>query len=299
VADDSAQIRSTEHLLQVVQALSAARDVPEIAAIIERAAPHHASELGVRLLCALGDASTIAMTNLQRIAELEARVTARTAQLEATQRELEAFSVAVSHDLRAPLRAIAGFSQAVLEDHAAALGDGRRPLDRIRAATARMTAMIDDLRRFAGMACSELERRAFDLAPLAREIVEELRAGDPARTVDVIVPAALPAHGDPRLLRAVLANLLHNAWKFTSRRDDAWIELGARDGAFFVRDNGVGFDDAHADRLFTPFHRLHAADFEGAGVGLAIAQRIVHRHGGRIWAEGAPGHGATFTFTLG
>jgi len=205
----------------------------------------------------------------------------------------------VSHDLRTPLRAITGFSQALLEDHAVALGDGKRQLERIRTATARMAAMIEDLFRFARMASGELDRRSFDFAPVAREIVDELRASEPARRVDVIVPPALPARGDPRLLHTVLENLVHNAWKFTARRDDAWIEIGARDGAFFVRDNGVGFDDAHADRLFTPFYRLHATDFEGTGVGLAIAQRIVHRHGGRIWAEGAPERGATFYFTLG
>ncbi|TMQ05276.1 MAG: hypothetical protein E6J90_49490 [Deltaproteobacteria bacterium] len=297
---DSAQPGSIERLLETVQALAAARDVPAIAAIIERAAPHYPSEAGIRLLCALGDAGTIAATNVQRIAELETRVAERTAQLEATRRELEVFSVAVAHDLRAPLRAIAGFSQALIEDDAIPLGDGVRRLERIRAATGRMTATIEDLLRFARMACSELERRAFDLAPLAREVVDELRAAEPARKVDVVIPGALPAHGDPRLLRAVLATLLQNAWKFTSRRRDAWIELGARDGAFFVRDNGAGFDDAHADRLFAPFYRFHAAaDFDGTGVGLAIAQRIVHRHGGRIWAEGAPDRGATFYFTLG
>jgi signal transduction histidine kinase len=145
-----------------------------------------------------------------------------------------------------------------------------------------------------------VDRRAFDLAPVAHEIIDELRDTDPERRADIIVPASLPTHGDPRLLRVVLENLLRNAWKFTAKRERTWIELGARDGAFFVRDNGIGFDDIHADKLFLPFYRQHtAAEYEGTGIGLAIAQRIVHRHGGRIWAEGAPDRGATFYFTLG
>jgi signal transduction histidine kinase len=150
------------------------------------------------------------------------------------------------------------------------------------------------------MATSELDRRRFDLAHQARDILDELHAAEPDRRVDVAIPVALPAHGDPRLVRVVLENLLRNAWKFTSKRDTARIELGAAGSAFFVRDNGAGFDPARADQLFTPFHRLHtAADFEGTGVGLATAQRIVHRHGGRIWADSVPGRGATFYFTLG
>jgi signal transduction histidine kinase len=264
------------------------------------AAPHHASDDEVRLLDALADAAAVAIDNLEQWTRLESHAAERTAQLEATNRELEAFSYAVSHDLRAPLRAITGFSQILAEDHAAALGPGRQYLDRIRAATRRMAGLIDDLLRLSQMATSELDRRRFDLAHQARDIVDELRAAEPDRRVDVAIPAALPAHGDPRLVRVVLENLLRNAWKFTSRRDAARIELGTAGNAFFVRDNGAGFDPARADQLFTPFHRLHsAADFEGTGVGLATAQRIVHRHGGRIWAESAPERGATFYFTLG
>ena len=267
---------------------------------IYRAVPHRASATELRVLEALADSTGITMANVELWARLESRVAERTAQLEATNHELEAFSYAVSHDLRAPLRAINGFSKILLEDHAAALGDGREYLLRIRGATARMAGLIDDLLRFAQMATGELEHRGFDLAAVARDIVDELRAGEPDRRVDVIVPAALPARGDARLVRVVLENLLRNAWKFTSKRDAARIELGALAGAYFIRDNGAGFDASRADQLFTPFHRLHsAADFDGTGIGLATAQRIVHRHGGRIWADAAPDRGATFYFTLG
>ncbi|HEX7839931.1 MAG TPA: ATP-binding protein [Kofleriaceae bacterium] len=261
---------------------------------------HHATADEIRLLQALADATVTAMANIELWDGLEARVAERTAQLEDANRELEALSSAVSHDLRAPLRAIAGFSQILLEDHGTALGAGRQHLDRIRAATGRMTGLVDDLLRFSRMAASEVGRRPFDLARLAREIVDEIRAADPERKVEIAIPAALPAQGDERLVRVVLENLVRNAWKFTGKREAARIEIGAHGGAFFVRDNGAGFDLARADKLFTLFHRLHSPDdFEGTGAGLAIAQRIVHRHGGRIWAEGAPDRGATFYFTLG
>jgi signal transduction histidine kinase len=266
---------------------------------IYRAAPGpFGSEL--HLVEALADSTGITIANVELWAGLESRVTERTAQLEATNHELEAFSYAVSHDLRAPLRAINGFSKILLEDHAAALGDGREYLLRIRGATTRMAGLIDDLLRFAQMATGELEQRSFDLAGIAHDIVDELRGSEPDRRVDVIIPAALAARGDARLVRVVLENLLRNAWKFTSRRPAARIELGVQAGAYFVRDNGAGFDPAHADQLFTPFQRLHsAADFDGTGIGLATAQRIVHRHGGRIWGDSIPDGGATFYFTLG
>jgi signal transduction histidine kinase len=264
------------------------------------AKPHRPSGSELHLLEALADSIGITMANVGLWASLEQRVAERTAQLAATNHELEAFSYAVSHDLRAPLRAINGFSKILLEDHAAALGEGRPYLDRIRAATERMASLIDDLLRFAQMATDELDRRRFDLADAARDILDDLRSAEPERCVEVILPAALPAHGDARLVRVVLENLLRNAWKFTARRDAARIEIGTQAGTFFVRDNGAGFDPARADKLFTPFHRLHSsADFDGTGIGLATAQRIVHRHGGRIWAEAALDRGATFFFTLG
>jgi signal transduction histidine kinase len=258
------------------------------------------SETVVRLLQALADSTSIAMANVELVAGLEARIAERTAQLQATNHELEAFSYAVSHDLRAPLRGINGFSQILLEDHAEALGDGAQHLDRIRAAAGRMASLIDDLLQLSRVSRGELDRRPFDIAQHAREIVDEIRQTEPARSVETVIPAELRASGDSRLVRVALENLLRNAWKFTSKLEAARIEVGARDGAYFVRDNGAGFDTARAGKLFMPFHRLHAPeDFEGTGIGLATTQRIVHRHGGRIWADAAPNQGAAFYFTLG
>ena len=258
------------------------------------------SEPQLRLLQALADSTSIAMQNVELLSGLEARVLERTAQLEAVNQDLEAFSYAVSHDLRAPLRAIKGFSQILLEDHAAALAEGKPHLDRISGAATRMNDLIDDLLLLSRMARSAVVRGPFDVAQLAREIVAELRQAEPARSVELVVPAELPAHGDARLVRVLLENLLSNAWKFTSKRDAARIEIGSQDGAWFVRDNGAGFDSTRATKLFQPFQRMHtAAEFEGTGIGLATALRIVRRHGGRIWADSAPNEGASFFFTLG
>ena len=227
-----------------------------------------------------------------------------TAELEAVNRELEAFSYAVSHDLRAPLRSIDGFSQALLEDYGDTLdASGQDYLRRVRAATQRMGELIDDLLELARVTRAELRREAVDLSGLARGIVEHLREAGPGRQVEFVVAGGLASEGDPRLLRIVLENLLGNAWKFTSRRPNARIEFGSveRDGerVYFVRDNGVGFDMAYAQKLFGAFQRLHtSAEFPGTGVGLATVQRIIHRHGGRIWAEAQPEAGATFSFTL-
>jgi len=257
------------------------------------------SDATVRLLQALADSTSVAMENVELVSALESRIASRTEQLEAVNRELEAFSYAVSHDLRAPLRAIKGFSQILLEDHAGALAEGKLHLDRISGAATRMNDLIDDLLQLSKMARSALVRGPFDVAQLAREIVDELRQAEPARRVEIAVPAELPAQGDARLVRVLLENLLRNAWKFTAKRDVARIEVGLRDGAWFVRDNGAGFDAQRAGKLFQPFQRMHtAAEFEGTGIGLATAQRIVRRHGGRIWADSAPNEGATFFFTL-
>jgi len=261
---------------------------------------HRPSDTAVRLLQALADSTSTAMQNVELLDHLEQRVAERTEQLEAVNRELEAFSYAVSHDLRAPLRAIKGFSQILLEDHAARLEDAKPYLDRISGAASRMNDLIDDLLQLSKMTRSALNPGAFDLAQVSRDIVGELGKSDPARHVDVRIPEALPAHGDPRLVRVLLENLLSNAWKFTSKQPTAYIEVGSQDGAWFVRDDGAGFDAARATKLFQPFQRMHtAAEFEGTGIGLATAQRIVRRHGGRIWADSAPGKGATFRFTLG
>ncbi|HXF80407.1 MAG TPA: PAS domain S-box protein [Usitatibacter sp.] len=237
-------------------------------------------------------------------AELERRVAERTSELEAANRELEAFDYSISHDLRAPINRIEGFSAILLEEFDAKLGDrGRELLQRIVASGQRMNQLVQDLLDLSTLTRTELRPAEIDLSAAARKILEGLAQSHPSRQVETVVAPGLVARGDPGLLRVVLENLLGNAWKFTSRRERARIEFGTAVAggkrAYFVRDNGAGFDPAHAQRLFTPFHRLHAQkDFEGTGIGLATVQRIVSRHGGRAWAE-SPGEGATFHFTLG
>ncbi|HEV8393493.1 MAG TPA: ATP-binding protein [Vicinamibacterales bacterium] len=236
--------------------------------------------------------------------QLEERVRERTAALDASNQELEAFCYSVSHDLRSPLRAIDGFSQALLEDMEGRLdADAAGHLARIRAASQRMAALIDDLLSLSRITRTDLAVKRVDLSAMARAVCEELAAAQPGRTVTAVVEDGLDAMADPRLMRQVLENLLGNAWKFTSKQPAARIEFGARPGAdgrvYLVGDNGAGFDPAYADRLFGVFQRLHAmTDFPGTGVGLAIVDRIVKRHGGRVWAEAAVGKGATFFFTL-
>ena len=236
--------------------------------------------------------------------ELEQRVLERTAELRASNAELEAFSYSVSHDLRAPLRALDGFSHALLEDYDAQLDDtGRDYLRRVRTASQRMGSLIDDLLTLSRVTRRELAREPVDLADVARDVVAELREAEPGRRVEVTLPDSLPVEGDPALLRAVVQNLLGNAWKFTSGREVAHVELGVAedDGetVCYVRDDGAGFDEAYAGKLFVPFQRLHTPEeFPGTGVGLATAERIVRRHGGRMWARGTVDSGATFYFTL-
>ena len=238
----------------------------------------------------------------RRHAEAELRRYAT--QLEAANAELDAFAYSVSHDLRAPLRSIDGFSLALLEDSGERLDQGGRDhLKRVRAATQRMGVLIDDLLRLARVSRTELQRAPVDVSALARSVVAELARGAPERQVEVAIADGLVADADPRLLRVVFENLLGNAWKYTGKQPGGRIEVGTgqRDGerAFHVRDDGVGFDMAYAGKLFGAFQRLHSgAEFEGTGVGLATVQRIVHRHGGRVWAESAVGQGATFYFTL-
>ncbi|MFZ5615308.1 MAG: sensor histidine kinase, partial [Pseudomonadota bacterium] len=236
--------------------------------------------------------------------ELEQRVEERTAELLAANQELEAFSYSVSHDLRAPLRAIDGFSYALLEDCGGTLTEACRDyMRRIRCASQRMAELIDAMLNLARMGRGELRREHLDLSDKVREIAERLQQAQPERQVDFVIAEGVTAEGDSQLLRVVLENLLDNAWKFTSKQADARIEFGMREEGgrrvYFVRDNGAGFDMAYADKLFGAFQRLHSpGEFEGTGVGLATVQRIIHRHGGRIWAEGAVEHGATFSFTL-
>jgi PAS domain S-box-containing protein len=226
------------------------------------------------------------------------------AELTALNGELEAFSYSVSHDLRAPLRAIDGFSQALLDDYGDRLdATAKQNLDRVRTGAQRMAALIDDLLELSRITRREIQRQPLDLSEMAQSVASELSRGDPAREVEFVIAPGLHTEGDAPLMRTVLENLLGNAWKFTSRHSQARIEFGRTqvDGlsAFFVSDNGAGFDSAYAGRLFGAFQRLHAAaEFPGTGVGLASVQRIILRHGGRVWGRGAVDQGATFFFTL-
>jgi light-regulated signal transduction histidine kinase (bacteriophytochrome) len=222
----------------------------------------------------------------------------------ASNRELEAFSYSVSHDLRTPLRAIDGFSQSILEEYGDKLDEqGKADLQRVRAAAKRMGILIDDLLTLARTARSEMSHQRVELSNVAQEIVSQLKATNPERQTAFTIAPGLTVDGDPGLLRVVLENLLGNAWKFTSHKPQAAVELGVeqRDGEriYFVRDNGVGFDMQYADKLFAPFQRLHSdSEFPGTGVGLATVQRIIRRHGGRIWVNAAVDQGATFYFVL-
>ena len=228
----------------------------------------------------------------------------RVMQLGIVNKELESFAYSVSHDLRAPLRSIDGFSLALLEDYEDKLDTtGKDFLHRVRQATQNMALLIDDLLKLSQVTRSEMRLDDVDMSSLAHSIAESLQKSAPARHVTFLIQDGLTLKGDRNLLKLVLENLLGNAWKFTSRQTEAQIEFGAKviDGkkTYFIRDNGVGFDMTYVDKLFGAFQRLHSAkDFPGTGIGLATVQRIIHRHGGRVWAESAGNEGATFYFTL-
>jgi len=240
----------------------------------------------------------------QLVAERTKELAAGNAALLAANSELDAFAYSVSHDLRAPLRSIDGFSQVLLEDYAERLDEaGRGSLNRVRAASQRMGMLIDDLLKLARVTRAEMRTEAVDVSAMAQDIAAELQRATPARQVEFAIAPGLLAQGDARLLRVALENLLWNSWKYTAKAARPRIEVGWVEGngerAFMVRDNGAGFDMQYADKLFGVFQRLHsAAEFEGTGVGLATVRRIINRHGGRIWAEGAVDQGATFYFTL-
>ena len=241
----------------------------------------------------------------EKIKSLNEDLQQRAIQLEAINQELEAFSYSVSHDLRAPLRTIDGFSLALLEDYGEQLSDeGRNYLMRIRTAAQRMAQLIDDLLNLSRVTRATLIPEPTNLSATAQHIIRDLQQAEPNRIVEFAITPNLVANSDPRLIRVVLENLINNAWKFTSKREFARIEFGMTDDpnhgqVYYVRDNGAGFDMAYVNKLFGAFQRLHtSSEFPGIGIGLAIVQRIINRHGGRVWAEGAVGDGATFFFTL-
>ncbi len=241
----------------------------------------------------------------QRQARAGASLRRRAADLEQANGSLESFTYSVAHDLRAPLRSLAGFSQALIEDCGDDLGEvGRGYAERIQASSQRMAALIEDLLELSHVARAEIHIEPVDLSAEVARIAQDLQHGAPDRRVRFIIQDAVRAPGDRILIGSVLENLVGNAWKFTSRQDEALIEFGAAPAGdagicYYVRDNGAGFDSAYAGKLFRPFERLHSAgDFPGTGVGLASVKQIVERHGGRAWAEGAIGQGATFYFTL-
>jgi signal transduction histidine kinase len=239
-------------------------------------------------------------------AALERELRQRSRELDEARNELDAFSYSVAHDLRAPLRAIDGFSQALSHDYAAVLDEqAQHFLGRVRAGAQRMSALIDGLLELSKTLRAPLRRVSVDLSEIARRELDALQRSHPDRSVEIEVEGGLGASADTHLINVVMEKLLDNAFKFTARTPNAKLRVGGRvedDGArsFFVADNGVGFDMAYATRLFTPFQRLHkSTDFEGTGVGLSIAHRIITRHGGKLWAEAVPNHGACFRFTLG
>jgi signal transduction histidine kinase/FixJ family two-component response regulator len=272
---------------------------------------HDTTPTEVELLRALADSTSVAMESVDLLTNLERRVAERTeevrrrsAELEILNRELDAFSYSVAHDLRSPLAVVGGFSRSLLERQREQLdAEGLDQLGRIDSGVRRMQALIDDLLALSKIVLAPLTRAPVDLSAEAREILAGL-AGQAQRQVEVVIADGLIVEGDAGLLRVALQNLLSNAWKFTSKRAAARIEMGADIDAagqriYFIRDNGAGFDSQYASRLFSPFQRLHSqSQFPGTGVGLATVQRVIHRHGGRIWAESALDRGACFSFTL-
>jgi len=269
------------------------------------ATPRMPTEEEVELLQALANTTAVAMENVRVHDELEERVRCRTAELRAANEELELFVGAVSHDLGAPLRAIRGFTEFALDECGPALGQkGRSYLDRVHSGAKRMQDLVSDLLRLSNVKELELRLTKVDLSALARDILNNLAADSPDRTVDVEVEKGMMVRADPGLLRIALENLLGNAWKYSSKTPQAKIEVGTeaqpdKSTAYYVRDNGIGFNMKYVDRLFKPFQRLHRQDdFPGTGVGLTTVHRIIQRHGGKVWAESGAGQGATFYFTL-
>ena len=261
---------------------------PDLRCVIEIALHKHAIDLRLR----------------ENERWLELTLQQRTAALEAANSELEAFNYSVAHDLRAPLRGIDSFSQLLIDKHSQQLDEeGLAYLDRVRGAAARMSQLIDALLTLAQVGRGELQPIELDFSYLVQAVASEIAAANSARSVRVAVAPGMRAYGDPRLVRIVVGNLLENAWKFTGRRKRPAIEVGpvqnTTQPTYYVRDNGAGFDPAYASRLFAAFQRLHAdREFPGTGIGLAIVHRVISRHGGKVWADSRPEHGATFYFSL-
>jgi len=271
------------------------------------ASQHLATPEEVKLIQTLADTTSVAIENVQVYNELEQRVRDRTAQLEAANQELEAFSYTISHDLRSPLNSIIFFSGALLERNSEKLDQqGKNYLQRVNAAADRMNIQIDEVLALHQLTRADLKRESLDLSAIAQDVITHLQvlSSKSKRQVEVIIEEGLTAKGDYVLIRTVLENLLSNAWKYTSKREEAKIEFGLTttpDGseAFYVKDNGAGFDTTYSKKLFRPFQRMHSeAEFPGTGVGLASVQRIIQKHAGRIWVEAAVEEGATFYFTL-
>jgi light-regulated signal transduction histidine kinase (bacteriophytochrome) len=271
---------------------------------------HIANHLGValqhaELLAQLRSEIAERQQSEQRVQALNQGLRQAVLELKAVNNELEAFSYSVSHDLRAPLRSIDGFSQALLEDYGGQLDNtGQDFISRIRAATQRMGNLIDDLLTLSRVTRSSIRMESVNLSQLAKRIANDLQHSYPERRVELEIAPELWAYGDAHLLQVVLENFMNNAWKFTAKQPQPMVTMGQIQSdrgspIYFVRDNGAGFDMAYVDKLFSPFQRLHGMqDFPGNGIGLATVQRIVHRHGGIVWAEGVIGQGATFYFTL-
>lgn len=261
---------------------------PDLRCVIEIALHKHAAELRLR----------------ENERWLEQTLQQRTAALEAANRELEAFNYSVAHDLRAPLRGIDSFSQLLIERYSQRLDtEGLAYLNRVRAAASRMSQLIDALLSLAQVGRSDMQPLDLDFSQLVQSVASEVAAANPDRSVPMVIAPGMRAYGDPRLLRVVVGNLLENAWKFTARRQRPAVEVGPVQNTklptYYVRDNGAGFDPAYASRLFGAFQRLHPdREFPGTGIGLAIVQRVIARHGGTVWADSRPDQGATFYFTL-
>jgi signal transduction histidine kinase len=269
------------------------------------ARPHQAGEDEVALIQMLADSTALAVQNVQAYADLERRVNERTASLEAVNKELEAFARSVSHDLRSPLAVILGYSDMLADEARVDLAKAdRAKVADIRSAALRMNVLIDDMLRLSQVIQRPVEPRAVDLSSLAEDILSALAAREPGRRVESTVEPGLWAMGDPGLMRIALENLLSNAWKYTSIRDVAHIRVGraaskAKGPAFYIEDDGAGFEMKAASRLFKPFQRLHSAsEFPGTGVGLATVSRVLEKHGGTVWVEAEKGKGATFFFEL-